>query len=477
MQLLMKRRILSVMAAGALTASLGTVINTAAASGAGVTKFGTIASPCGAKPKALKLTSQGRGVTASAINIGYGDDAGIYGIDQEMGHSMANFISWCNAQGGINGRTLVGHYFSGSTGSYPAGMGSSTNSAFTSMCDNDFAAVGQGFAVDVLGEHTRLACNLPTVAGFTATKQVQNAYEMFQGMPNPLDYGMASGFGDMKKYSKTGANDIKHACAVRYSNLASQVSSTVKDEEALGQIGWNFNNCDEVVGSGDWQSNTAAVQSAVSNLQNDGAKIVLWTAGFGGSLKSFLQNADSINFKPYWILEANGYTAAFETWAKSNPTLVKKVLIRTSLEPMTLTSNPAVKSYLSIVPNDADHTALSEQSISSALLFATAAKTCGNALTPQCLISALGKVKAWNAGGLTGTSNVAGNMPTTCGMLIGFSNAGAFKQAYRAAAGALSGSATYVQPTPVSLRASGISLDSSRHYAFPGITNPIVPKK
>jgi len=476
MQLTMKRRLLSVMAAGTLTASLGTVINTAAASGAGVTKFGTIASPCGAKPKTLKLTDQARGVTASTINIGYGDDAGIYGIDQEMGHSMANFISWCNAQGGINGRTLVGHYFSGSTGAYPSGMGSSTNAAFTSMCANDFAAVGQGFAVDVLGEHTRLACDLPTVAGFTATKQVQNAFEMYQGMPNPLDFGMASGFADLKKYSKTGATDIKHACAIRYSNLASEVASTVKDEEALGQIGWNFNNCDETVGSGDWQSNTAAVQSAVSNLQNDGAKVVLWTAGFGGSLKSFLQNADSINFHPYWILEANAYTAAFETWAKTNASLVKKVLIRSSLEPVNLTSNSAVKSYLSIVTADADHTALSEQAISSALLFATAAKTCGNALTTQCLISALGKVKTWSAGGLTGTSNVAGNLPTTCGLLMGFGSTGSFKQAYPATAGAFSCSATYVQPTPVSLRASGITLDASRHYAFPGITNPVVAK-
>jgi len=473
----MKRRILSVMAAGALTASLGTVINTAAASGAGVTKFGTIASPCGAKPKTMQLSNQGRGVTASTINIGYGDDAGIYGIDQEMGHSVAKFIAWCNAQGGINGRQLVGDYFSGSTGAYPAGIGASTNAAFTSMCDKDFAAVGQGFAVDVLGEHTRLACNLPTSAGFTATKQVQNAFEMTQPMPNPLDYGMASGFGDLKKYSKTGPTDIKHACAVRYSNLASEVASTVKDEEALGQIGWNFNNCDETVGSGDWQSNAAAVQSAVSNLQNDGAKVVLWTAGFGGSLKAFLQDAAAINFTPYWILEANAYTSAFETWAQSNTALVKKVLIRTSLEPMTLTSNPAVKSYLQIVPDAADHTALSEQAISAALLFATAAKTCGNALTTQCYITAVNKVKVWNAGGLHGTSNPAANMPTNCGLLMGFGSTGSFKQAYPSVAGKFSCSPIYVQATPVSLRASGITLDSTRHYAFPGITSPITPGK
>jgi hypothetical protein len=255
------------------------------------------------------------------------------------------------------------------------------------------------------------------------------------------------------------------------------VASTVKDEEALGQIGWNFNNCDEVVGSGDWQTNAAAVQSAVSNLQNDGAKVVLFTAGFGGMLKALLADADSINFHPYWILEANAYTATFETWAKSNPTLVNKVLIRSSLEPVTLTSNKAVAAYLSIVPNAADHTALSEQAISSALLFATAAKTCGNTLTAQCLISALGKTKTWNAGGLTGNSDVANNMPTSCGMLLGFNGTGAYKQAYPAAAGAFSCSGTYVQPTPVSLRASGITLDASRHYAFPGITNPIVAKK
>ena len=209
-----------------------------------------------------------QGVSKDEILLGSIQDLSgpLAGFGKQARSGMQLAVAELNEQGGINGRTLVGHYFSGSTGAYPAGMGSSTNAAFTSMCDNDFAAVGQGFAVDVLGEHTRLACDLPTVAGFTATKQGQNACEMFQGMPNPLDYGMASGFGDLKKYSKTGATDIKHACAVRYSNLASEVASTVKDEEALGQIGWNFNNCDETVGSGDWQSNTAAVQSAVSNL-------------------------------------------------------------------------------------------------------------------------------------------------------------------------------------------------------------------
>jgi len=86
-------------------------------------------------------------------------------------------------------------------------------------------------------------------------------------------------------------------------------------------------------------------------------------------------------------------------------------------------------------------------------------------------------VKTWSAGGLTGTSNVAGNLPTTCGLLMGFGSTGSFKQAYPATAGAFSCSGTYVQPTPVSLRASGITLDASRHYAFPGITSPITPKK
>ena len=70
--------------------------------------FGTLPSPCG-KGHATGATDQG--VTNSTINIAYGDDRGFSGspgLDQEMGDAVKAMIAWCEAQGGINGRKIVG---------------------------------------------------------------------------------------------------------------------------------------------------------------------------------------------------------------------------------------------------------------------------------------------------------------------------------------------------------------------------------
>ena len=70
--------------------------------------FGTLASPCG-PGNASGATQQG--VTDTSIRIGYGDDRGFTGspgLDQEMGDAVTAMIKWCNSQGGIDGRKIVG---------------------------------------------------------------------------------------------------------------------------------------------------------------------------------------------------------------------------------------------------------------------------------------------------------------------------------------------------------------------------------
>ena len=142
-------------------------------------KFGTLPSPCG-KGHATGATDTG--VTNTTINIAYGDDrgfSGLPGLDQEMGDAVKDMAAWCNAQGGINGRKLVGDY----------GNAAVTNvgSVVTQECKQDFMLVGEGFALDGSAEQTRLGCNLAAVPGFTVAPVVANAYEMYQASPNPAN--------------------------------------------------------------------------------------------------------------------------------------------------------------------------------------------------------------------------------------------------------------------------------------------------
>src|SRR5579871_6823245 len=72
-------------------------------------KFGTLASPCG-PGSASGATDQG--VTDKSITIGFGDDA-VYVGDPgatEMSDAVKAMIKWCNDQGGVLGRQVVGQY-------------------------------------------------------------------------------------------------------------------------------------------------------------------------------------------------------------------------------------------------------------------------------------------------------------------------------------------------------------------------------
>ncbi len=148
--------------------------------------FGTLASPCG--PGSAKGATD-QGVTDTSIRIGYGDDRGFTGspgLDQEMGDAVTAMIKWCNSQGGINGRKIVGD-------DYDAAI-TQVTTVMQEACKTDFMLVGEGFALDEAAEGTRLGCNLAAVPGFTVGPDVANAPEMYQAVPNPVDYLPASPF-------------------------------------------------------------------------------------------------------------------------------------------------------------------------------------------------------------------------------------------------------------------------------------------
>ncbi|HET6967764.1 MAG TPA: hypothetical protein VFI44_05780, partial [Ornithinibacter sp.] len=91
--------------------------------------FGTLDSPCG-EGEGDNADPGEQGVTADQVTIGYGDDAGFPtspGLSHETSDAIEAMIAWCNEQGGINGRELVGNY-------YDAAITNVVN-AMTQACD------------------------------------------------------------------------------------------------------------------------------------------------------------------------------------------------------------------------------------------------------------------------------------------------------------------------------------------------------
>src|SRR5262249_32588697 len=111
-----------------------------ASAGASTTAFGDLPAPCG-EGSAKKGSDPG--VTSTSIKIGYGDDAGfpaVPGLDHQLSDAMRGMIKWCNDQGGINGRKVVGTY-------YDAKLTEVVN-RMTDACKSQFFLVGQGWALD-----------------------------------------------------------------------------------------------------------------------------------------------------------------------------------------------------------------------------------------------------------------------------------------------------------------------------------------
>ena len=155
--------------------------------------FGSLPSPCG-PGSATGATDQG--VTNSAIHIAYGDDRGFAaspGLDQEMGDAIKGMVKWCDDQGGINGRQIVGDY-------YDAAI-TQVNTVMQEACKADFMLVGEGWALDEAAEQTRLGCNLAAVRGFAVGPDFANGPEMIQAVPNPDDDLPASIYYEMASCS------------------------------------------------------------------------------------------------------------------------------------------------------------------------------------------------------------------------------------------------------------------------------------
>jgi hypothetical protein len=439
----------------ALTATGVVVSPVTSGAASSSSKFGTLPSPCG-KGSAKGATDQG--VTNSTINIAYGDDrgySGLPGLDQEMGDAVKAMVAWCNAQGGINGRKIVGDY-------YDAAI-TNVGSVMTQACKKDFMLVGEGFALDSLGEQTRLGCNLAAVPGFTVSPVVANAYEMYQATPNPADYSpVSSAYEITKLFGKAKTQKVGQY----NSTLSTQQASMAKAVQAYTTTGWKFLNCPVVINYNGEANYTPFVQK----LQSCGAQIIYNDSTPGPTLYGALQAENQLNYNPIWVLDSGAYTAAFAQWNTAG--LGNNVYVRISYEPLEAAKVvPAVAQYISIVKkNGGLISQLGEQSTSSFLLWATEAKACGSNLTRQCMINNLSKVTSWTGGGLNAPGNPSKNLPPSCGLLMKLSNT-KWVQAYPKKLGTFDCSPKYVVKNTGSV--VGTTLNAQR-YATQYATSTVI---
>lgn len=419
--------------------------------------FGTLDSPCG-KGDAKGATDQG--VSDTEIKIGYGDDRGYAqspGLNKEMSDAVSAMIDWCNEQGGINGRTVVGT-------DYDAAM-TQANTVMQEACRSEFMMVGHGFAMDSTAEQTRVACNMAAVPGFTVSPDSANGPMTYQGVPYPVDYAAGAAWFQMAQMHP----DLKNDFDLVGSTMPAIISSLAKTRSIAEAAGFKLKDCGVTL---NYQGEPTYVPFA-EKYKECGVK-GLWTSRSPVPNEfNFFKAIDQVGIDPIILGEATWYGNSAQQFNKESGILDNLNAGMTFQMLENADKVPAVKKYQDLVAAKGGKTALlGMQSTSSFLLWATAAKECGSDLTRQCMIDELSKVDAWDGGGLHAVTDPGKNMPAKCGLTVALKG-DKYTQAYPSQAGEFDCDDKYLVKTDQSTWGTDLGLDRiSTKYLNPNVIKP-----
>ncbi|WP_425528676.1 ABC transporter substrate-binding protein [Rhodococcus maanshanensis] len=419
--------------------------------------FGTLDSPCG-DGEAKGATDQG--ITDTEIRIGYGDDRGYAqspGLNKEMSDAVSAMIDWCNEQGGINGRTIVGT-------DYDAAL-TQANTVMQEACRSEFMMVGHGFAMDQTAEQTRVACNMAAVPGFTVSPEAANGPMTYQGVPFPVDYGNAAAWFQMAQTHP----DLKNDFDLVGSTMPTIITSLAKSRSMAEAAGFKLKDCGVTL---NYQGEPSYVPFA-EKYKQCGVK-GLWTSRSPVPNEfNFFKAVEQVGIDPIILGEATWYGNAAQQFNKESGLLDNLNAGMTFQMLEHADSVPAVGKYVELVSAKGGKTALlGMQATSSFLLWATAAKECGSDLTRQCMVNELADIHEWDGGGLHAPTDPGKNMPAECGLTVSLKGA-EYTQAYPADKGEFECAAEYVVKTDPSTWGTDLGPDRiSTKFLGPNVIKP-----
>jgi ABC-type branched-subunit amino acid transport system substrate-binding protein len=360
---------------------------TTTASDAKSASFGTLTDVCQTgKPSGSPTI----GVTPTEIKVATFSDpgfAGRPGLNQEFFDTADVFAAWCNERGGINGRKIVVDKKDAALTNVKAKM--------TEACANDFAMVGGGAVFDQDGVETRLQCLLPDIAGFVVSIKARGSDLLVQPVPNSVKTLQV---GAMNYLGKKFPEAVDKAGALT-GDLSTTKAVMDQQVEAAEAAGWKFVYNDQypAAGATDWTPYAQQIKSS-------GVKGLFWV-GEPENLAALTKALKNIGYKLDFIrTDANHYDQKLIEIA-ADALSDENVYVQSGFYPFEKAkSSNATGQYLDAFkqykPDGKNRTNLGLQAWSSWLLFAQAAKECGNDLTRTCLYDNAKKVTDWTGGGL-----------------------------------------------------------------------------
>lgn len=370
---------------------------------AGGGSFGTVADVCG-PGDASGATDVG--VTDTEIHLATISDPGFPqapGLNRELFDAADAFAGWCNAAGGILGRTIVVDKLDAKITDYKPQI--------DIACEGALALVGDGGLGDAAGVTDRVDCGLPSFNAFTASPQAQDAELQWAAQPNQTDQFNPGPAMGLVEQTFPGALD-GYGSLVAGEGLASIQQRNNLGVEALG----GTPVYDGIFSSGGESSWAPFVQAI-----EDAGTSTLFYIGDEYNLTALIQAMRTAEkFPEVLITSPNIYTQTFLEAA--GEAAAGDVYIYTLSTPFEeAADSPVMRQYLDIMAEYAPEAPLTSLGItgwSSWLYFAQAAKACGSDLTRECLGTQAQAITSWDAGGIQVETNPGENRISDCAMLL-----------------------------------------------------------
>ncbi|MFS8584826.1 MAG: ABC transporter substrate-binding protein, partial [Acidimicrobiia bacterium] len=259
-------------------------------------------------------------------------------------------------------------------------------------CQQDFALVGGGAVFDSQDNGARVDCGLINIPGYAVTPQARAAELQVQPVPNPV-YSMAtSGYRWIQE-----AHPDADRFGILWVNLDGP--ATVHDQvvEVVESLGFDvvFDEQYRPIGETGWRG-------YVQKMRDQGVE-VFEMIGEPENMVALQQAMQTEGWYPVAThLQTNFFDERFVAEGGSS---VSEATYMASVFPTFDMADevPAMADYLELIERynpDGKVAMLGMQSLSAFLLFATAAKACGDDLTRACVIEQAAAQEGWTAGGL-----------------------------------------------------------------------------
>jgi hypothetical protein len=376
-----------VVAAASLVVSSGmTTGSMAAAGGATVSAQGTwpgVGTICGPGSGGASTT---RGVSSKSIDVATFADPGNTvqpGLNVEFFQAAGAFAKWCNAAGGINGRTVVVHNRDGAL----FNAAQVTNQA----CQQDFMSVGGGMALDQPSVPVRVGCGLGQITGFTVSDAAVNA--ALQVNPEGTNNSIVSAgwYGALaKKYPK----------AIKFYGTGGQNNPSILEPEKKWQTAAEAQGYRTV----DFQEPPLTVtdwKPYVEQAQTKGVQAL--QPSDDSDITPYVQAMNTVGYDPAFMLLTTQFYAAATVKAAAQAQF-PATYVAIQNWPFELASkSPGLQQLQGIMHKYAAGDTVDwsdEIAFNSWVLFAKSATACGANVTVTCVLKNAAAQKNWTGGGL-----------------------------------------------------------------------------